>query len=161
MVRVGYYMSQHDLAEFVQRFGFTSMATHLHDAAMIEDLLNHNNVPKDYHLEMISRMDDDQIKLRCMKQYLKRKDYADVIETLDDDHLKIDNLKLCGIRELPSVIASIKNDSLKEKFINRLPFGKGDIIASLKNDGSFSSICAKTFFTLPLAMDSCSINTKS
>ena len=134
LIRVGSYMTQEQLKEYVIRFGFTSMATKLHDANMIAEILDYDRVPKNYRLEMVTRMDNDEIKLQYMKKYLKRKDFGEVILSLENDDLKVANLKQCGIRDLPEVISSIKNDALKEKYIMRLPFGKGDIISSLKND---------------------------
>ena len=132
---LGQYLSQEQIKIFTVNYGFAPyITTELTNGQYIEEILEQKKVPKDYIATMICKIDDDEIKIRCMKKYAPRVEQDMIIQSMKSDESKMSCIKLGHFKSVPWLVASFQEDKNKEKYINLLPYGKGEMIDSLKDD---------------------------
>ena len=131
----GMYLSQEQIRIFSINNGFApDITTELTNGEYIAELLEQKKIPKDYIAGMVCKISDDNLKIQCMKKYVPRVEHDSVIHTLIKDESKIQCLKLSHFKSLPWIVSSFVDDKNKEKYINLLPYGKGEMIDTLKDD---------------------------
>lgn len=88
-------------------------------------------------------LDEDRIKFYDMMSDNEIRE--EIVCNFDSDELKLKYLKEFDIYERTSIITSIKNESLREKFIGFFTAGKGRIIATLTSDEKKKNYFKKYF----------------
>ncbi len=128
------YLTQKQIYDYTLYYGFTIVTYRLTEGKYVLALLETGKIPDEERSNCIGNIEEDDYKLEAMRRFLKKEDYFSIVISLKTDEKRIESLKYLNRAEKSELIERIDSDEIKERFINLMRFGKGDIIASLKSD---------------------------